>query len=102
MRRKKDKLLPMVGIMQIDSAKSQGVVGQRDKCLVQRLGRGICPGSVLDCGYGIILNVKFLFVNVRWHGDSGGKVPPRKSRFDTSIVQNIFSLMDCSSYNPRV
>ena len=92
----------MVGIMQIDSAKSQGMVGQRDKCLVQLLGRDICPGSVLDCGYGIKLTVKFLFVNVRWHGDSDGMVPPRKSRFDTSIMQNIFSIMDCSSYNLRV
>ena len=25
----------------------------REKCLVQRLGRGICPKSVLDCGSGI-------------------------------------------------
>ena len=30
----KDGLLQMVGIMQIDSAKSRGVIGQRKKCPV--------------------------------------------------------------------
>ena len=29
--RKRDELLPVVGIMYIDSAKSQGVLGQRKK-----------------------------------------------------------------------
>ena len=45
--------------MSIDSAKSLNVLGQRKKCLVQRMGRRICPGSVLDCGCGIKLTVKF-------------------------------------------
>ena len=58
-RRKKDGLLPIVGIMYVDSAESQGVVGQRKKCLVQQLGRRICPESVLDCGCRIKLPVKF-------------------------------------------
>ena len=49
-RRKKDGLLSMVDIMQIDSGKSHGVVGQRKKCLALRLGRGISAGSVFDCG----------------------------------------------------
>ena len=31
----------------------RGGVGQRKKCLVQRLGRGICSASVLDCACGI-------------------------------------------------
>ena len=56
--RRRDGLLPMVGIMYIDFAKSQGV-GQRKKCLVQLLGSKICPGSVLDCGYEIKVTIKF-------------------------------------------
>ena len=31
----------------------------REKCLVQRLERGICPKSVLDCGSGIKQSVKY-------------------------------------------
>ena len=45
--------------MYVDSAESQGVVGQRKKCLVQQLGRRICPESVLDCGCRIKVPVKF-------------------------------------------
>ena len=36
-----------------------GCGGAEKKCFVQRLGRGICPGSFLDCGCGIKLTVKF-------------------------------------------
>ena len=32
------------------------------------------------------------FVNVRYHGSSGGELPLQKSRFDTLKEQNIFSL----------
>ena len=28
----------------------------REKCLVQRLGRGMCPVSILDCGSGGSIN----------------------------------------------
>ena len=36
------------------------VYGGTEKiCLVQQLGRGICPGSVLDCGCWIKVTVKF-------------------------------------------
>ena len=31
----------------------------REKCLVQPLGTGICPESILDCGSEIKLTVKF-------------------------------------------
>ena len=57
--RKRDELLPVVGIMYIDSAKSHGVLGQGKKCLMQRIGRRICPGSVFDCGYGTKVTFKF-------------------------------------------
>ena len=84
------------------------VVGQKKmscaakKCLVQQLGRGICPESILECCCGIKLTVKFMIYNVRKPGGSDGEFLPRESWIDTTIGQNIFSLMDCSSYNPAL
>ena len=47
----------MVGIMEIGSAKFWGMVGQ-GKMSCAATGRGICPGSVLDCGSRIKSTVK--------------------------------------------
>ena len=69
---------------------------------MQRLGRGICPGSILDCGFGIKLTVKLMIHNVKKHGGSDGELLPQKSGVDTTMGQNIFSLMDCSECNPAV
>ena len=65
-------------------------------------GGGICPESILECCCGIKLTVKFMIYNVRKPGGSDGEFLPRESWIDTTIGQNIFSLMDCSSYNPAL
>ena len=40
--------------------------------------------------------------NVKKHGGSDGELLPQKSGVDTTMGQNIFSLMDCSECNPAV
>ena len=61
---------------------------------MQRLERGICLRSVLNCGSRIKGTVKFETKNINWlHGGCDGDLPPRKAWFDSPEKPNISSIM---------